>query len=293
MDSVTPNTDSRTVEAGARRRPSRRRAILLAIAAPLLLAGCQLPSFGAFHGVSKPGSDSYKLWQGFSVAAVIIGGGTFLLILFVVLRYRSKKGKQGDIPKQTQYNLPLEIVYTIAPILVVFGLFAATVVVENQVIANPTPKATIDVSAFQWGWKFQYQGHRAVVVGQTTQNPTMVMPADQNVRINLRSLDVVHGFYVPQFNFSRYAQPGLLNTFTFNVTKPGLYRGQCAQLCGLYHSLMYFQVRVLPEQQFRAWLAAQDARTSASTAAAAAGATALGSSSRVPTNPAITKFGGN
>lgn len=293
MESVTPYTDPRTEETGASRRTSRRRALLLAIVSPLLLAGCQLPSFGAFHGATKPGSNSYKLWQGFSIAAIIIGGGTFLLILFVVLRYRSKKGTQSDIPKQTQYNIPLEIIYTIAPIIVVFGLFAATVVVENQVTANPTPKATIDVSAFQWGWKFQYPGHRAVVVGQTTQDPTMVMPAGQNVRINLRSLDVVHGFYVPQFNFSRYAQPGLLNTFTFNVTKPGLYKGQCSQLCGLYHSLMYFQVRVVTPAQFQAWLAVQDAQTSASTADAAAGATALGSSSRVPTNRTITNYGGN
>jgi cytochrome c oxidase subunit 2 len=252
-----------------------------------------LPSFGANHGVTKPGTDSFKLWQGFSVAAIIIGGGTFLLILFVLLRYRSKKGRQGEIPKQTQYNIPLEIVYTIAPILVVIGLFAATVVVENQVIANPTPKATIDVSAFQWGWKFQYPGTRAVVVGQTTQDPMMVMPAGENVRINLRSLDVVHGFYVPAFNFSRYAQPGLLNTFTFNVTTPGLYRGQCSQLCGLYHSLMYFQVRVVPKAQFKAWIAAENAHTPASAAQAAAGATVLGASARVPVNRAVTDFGGN
>jgi len=264
-------------------RRSRRRALLLAIVAPLVLASCQLPSFGAYHGVSKNGTDTFKLWQGFSLAAVIIGGLTILLILWVLLRYRKKS---DVIPKQTQYNIPLEIFYTVVPIIIVFGLFAATVVVENEVVANPTPNATINVTAFQWGWKFTYSGHRAVIVGQTTQDPTLVMPANQNVRFELRSLDVVHGFYIPQFNFSRYAQPGLLNTFTFNITKPGLYRGQCAQLCGLYHSLMYFRVRVLPPAQFQAWLAVKDATTPASAAIAANGAIGLQINPHVPTNRA-------
>ena len=257
----------------------------------MLLAGCQLPSFGAYQGASKTANDTYKLWQGFSVAAIIIGGGTFLFMCYVMLRYR-RRAKSDSIPKQTQYNIPLEIIYTVIPILVVFGLFGATVIVENQVVANPTPSATINVSAFQWGWKFTYPGHRAVVIGQTTQNPTMVMPSNEDVRFELRSLDVVHGFYVPQFNFSRYAQPGFLNTFTFNINKPGLYKGQCTQLCGLYHSLMYFQVRVLPPAQYRAWLAAKDATTPLVNAAAQNAAVGLATNPRIPTNPAQSN-GGN
>ena len=285
MDSATPLTDSPDSVTTTHQRRSRRRAILLALSTPLILAGCQLPSFGAYGGVSKTGTDTYKLWQGFSVAAVIIGGFTFLLMIFVIVRYRAKK-KDTGLPKQTQYNIPLEIVYTIVPILVVIGLFAATVVVENKVVANPTPQATINVTAFQWGWKFTYPGHKAYIVGQTTQTPTMVMPADQDVRINLRSADVVHGFYVPKFNFSRYAQPGLLNVFTFNITKPGLYKGQCAQLCGLYHSLMYFNVKVLPREQYNDWIAKQDASTPAVNAAAQSGAVAGEINPHVPTRPA-------
>ena len=283
MDSATPLTDSPDSVTTTHQRRSRRRAILLALSTPLILAGCQLPSFGAYGGVSKTGTDTFKLWQGFSVAAVIIGGGTALLMIFVVLRFRARK-EDTSLPKQTQYNVPLEILYTILPIIVVIGLFAATVVVENKVVANPTPQAT--VTAFQWGWKFTYPGHRAYIVGQTTQTPTMVMPADEDVRINLRSADVVHGFYVPKFNFSRFAQPGLLNVFTFNITKPGLYKGQCAQLCGLYHSLMYFDVRVLPLDQYNAWLEQQDAKTSVVSAIAQTGAIASQISPRVPTNRA-------
>ena len=285
MESATPLTDSPDSVKPVHQRRSRRRALLLALSAPLILTGCQLPSFGAYGGASKAGNDAYKLWQGFSVAAAIIGGFTFLLMIFVIVRYRAKK-KDTSLPKQTQYNIPLEILYTIVPIVIVIGLFAATVVVENKVVANPTPQATVNVTAFQWGWKFTYPGHKAYVVGQTTQTPTLVMPSNQDVRINLRSSDVVHGFYVPRFNFSRYAQPGLLNVFTFNITKPGLYKGQCAQLCGLYHSLMYFDVRVLPLDQYNAWLEQQDAKTSVVSAIAQTGAIASQISPRVPTNRA-------
>ena len=272
------------------RRPKRSKALLLAIAAPLLLASCKLPSFGVSNGVSKASTSSFHLWQWFSVGAIVIGVPTFLLIVFVMIRYRRKS---DAIPKQTQYNIPLELLYTVVPILVVFALFAGTVVVENQVVANPTPNATINVAAFQWGWKFTYPGHRAVVVGQTTQSPVMVMPANQDVRINLVSLDVVHGFYVRDFNFSRYAQPGMTNTFTFHITKTGLYDGQCTQLCGLYHSLMYFRVRVVTPAQFQAWLALQDATTSAATAGAAKIAVPLQNNPRVPTRPTGTNYGAN
>jgi cytochrome c oxidase subunit 2 len=255
-----------------RHQSRRTKTVLLALVAPLLLAGCQVPSFGAFKGATKTANSTFKLWQGFTIAAIVVGGITLIAMIWAIFAYRAK---DDSIPKQRQYHIPLELTYTIIPIFIVFGLFAATVVVENKVVANPTPTATINVTAFQWGWKFTYSGHKAVVVGQTTQSPIMVMPVNQNVLINLRSTDVIHGFYVPEFNFSRYAQPGMLNTFTFNANKVGLYSGQCSQLCGLYHSLMYFRVDVVPPDQYQAWLAAQDAKTPLRVAIAANGAIAI------------------
>jgi cytochrome c oxidase subunit 2 len=290
VESAPPSPDSLAPSKAASRRPKRSKALLLALLAPLVLAGCKVPSFGVSDGVSKTSHDTFKLWQGFSIAAIIIGGLTLLVILWAVIRYR----RRGDaIPKQTQYNIPLELAYTVVPILIVFGLFAATVVVENEVVANPNPNATINVTAFQWGWKFTYPGHRAVVVGQTTQSPILVMPANEDVRFNLVSLDVVHGFYVRDFNFSRYAQPGMTNIFTFHITQPGLYSGQCTQLCGLYHSLMYFRVRVLTPSAYETWLNLQDANTPASKAAAAQLAVGIQTQTITPTRPAYTKYGAN
>jgi cytochrome c oxidase subunit 2 len=178
------------------------------------------------------------------------------------------------------------MIYTVVPILVVFGLFAATLVVENKETANPKTAVVIDVNAFQWGWKFSYPGTSTVVIGQTTQSPEMVMPVNTNVHINLTSTDVIHGFYVKAFNFSRYALPGVLNQFTFRAVNTGTYFGQCTQLCGLYHALMWFRVKVVTPDQYSAWLAGNS--TTASAAAAARAATRQQINPRVPTRPTLS-----
>jgi cytochrome c oxidase subunit II len=168
-----------------------------------------------------------------------------------VLRYRRRS---DAMPVQTQYHTLTEIIYTIVPILVVLGLFVATVIVENKVTAvEPNPATEIHVYAFQWGWEFQYD-NGVKIIGQTTDAPTMWVPTNSTVRVYLRSYDVLHGFYVPEFNFSRYASPGYWTSFDLNVTHGGVFRGQCTQLCGLYHSLMFFNVRAVSPDAYQAWL---------------------------------------
>ena len=229
-----------------------RRLAALAIAlGGLLLTGCQLPTFGAYKGATSQGRATFHLWQGFFIAGVIVGGFVLLLILYVVLRYRRRS---DEIPRQSQYHTLTEITYTVLPILTVIGLFVATVIVENQVDAiSPNPDTTVHVYAFQWGWEFQYD-NGVKVIGQTTAAPTMVVPANQTVRVYLRSYDVLHGFYVPEFNFSRYASPGYWTSFDLNVLHDGVYRGQCTQLCGLYHSIMFFNVRSVSPGTYQTWL---------------------------------------
>ena len=187
--------------AASRARLSGRvRALLALPLAALVLSGCSLPTFYGFKGVTKQSVSTYHLWQWFSLAAFIIGGFVLLLILYAVLRYRRK----GDtIPKQVQYHIPLELLYTIVPILIVFVLFAATVVVENKVTAEPKSNLTVNVNAFKWGWKFQYPQSNALIYGQTTQAPEFEIPINTNVHFTLTSSDVVHGFYIREFDFSR------------------------------------------------------------------------------------------
>jgi cytochrome c oxidase subunit II len=239
-----------------------------------------VPSFGAHKGATSESSSVFHLWQGFSIGAVVIGGFVVVLFLYAIVRFRRK----GDnIPRQAQYHLPAEVAYTVVPILVVFGLFAATLVVENKEVSNPKTDVTVNVNAFQWGWKFTYPGTHTSVIGQTTQTPTMVIPVNTNVHINLTSTDVIHGFYVKEFNFSRYALPGVLNQFTIDAVKTGTFFGQCTQLCGLYHSLMFFNVKVVTMPEYTAWLAKT---SNAATASAAATATNEQTNTGVPTKPA-------
>ncbi len=230
--------------------------------------------------MTKSSRSVFHLWQGFSVSAAIVGTLVVVLVLWVLIRY----GRRNDnIPKQTQYHLPIESFYILAPILIIIGLFAATMVVENKEVSDPKTNVTVNVNAFQWGWKFTYPGTHALVIGQTTQAPTMVIPVNTNVHINLTSTDVIHGFYVSEFNFSRFALPGVLNQFTINAEKTGTYFGQCTQLCGLYHALMFFNVKVVTMPQYTAWLAKT---SNADAASAASTATNQQTNTGVPTKPA-------
>ena len=275
----TPEVEpSTSVAPGVRRRVL---GALVGVGGALVLAGCQVPTFDGYRGSTTQGHDEFKLYAGTVIAgiviAVIVGG----LILWSVFRYR----KRADtMPRQFQYHIPLEITYTVVPIMIVLVIFVFTVLAENRITAvAASPALRVKVTAFQWGWRFDYP-HGVTVTGETTTDPDpiglnggtcapaayclgpgLVVPAGETTTINLVSNDTVHGFYVPDFNFSRYAQPGFKDQyFDLTVLHPGVYRAQCTQLCGLYHSLMFFHVVALPPTQFRAWLAQQVTLTNAS-----------------------------
>jgi cytochrome c oxidase subunit II len=256
---LAESADSSPPVAAPRRR-SRWLVAASLVGGALLLTGCKVPSFGGFSGATTQARTAHHLWQLFFIAGLVVGGFVFLLILWAVFRYRRRS---EEMPKQTQYHTLLEVVYTVVPIIIVVVLFVFTVLAENIVDATPArPGAVINVNAFQWGWEFSYPGG-VNVIGQTTQDPTMVIPTGTEVQINLKSLDVLHGFYVPEFNFSRYASPGYTTSFDFNALHSGNFRGQCTQLCGLYHSLMFFNVKAVSQSQYASWLRIQQARVKA------------------------------
>jgi cytochrome c oxidase subunit II len=271
-----PVTGSRRTPLSSRIPPRwRPLAVLSALALPVVLGGCQVPNFFEYRGVTTQGQDTFKLYAGVVLAAVVVGVLVGGLILWTVLRYRRRS---DEMPRQFQYHIPLEISYTIVPIVIVLLIFGFTFATENNVDALVhDPPVKVKVTAFQWGWKFDYTYQHRYVEGVQQQNPDnvgldgktcvesadvasdcfgpgLVMPVGQTVEITLVSNDVIHGFYVPQFDFSRYAQPGIRNVFDFNVVRTGIFRAQCTQLCGLYHSKMFFHVVALPPAQFRQWL---------------------------------------
>ncbi len=261
--STTPESHPATPGAGSA-GPSRVRrphgaaaAAVAALAGGLLLAGCQVPTFGVHKAISTQGNDSVKLWQGFFIAGAIVFVLVFTLITWAVVRYRRRS---DAVPRQTQYHTLLEIFYTAVPVVIVLILFAFTFVTENNVDALPAPKLSVNVTGFQWGWKFSYPKEHVTVIGVELQDPELVLPQNETVRISLASHDVIHGFYVPAFEFSRYLQPGVINRFTVNLHTLGTYHGQCTQFCGLYHSLMRFRVKVVSPAQFASWVRTQQSR---------------------------------
>jgi cytochrome c oxidase subunit 2 len=265
-----PVTSSSEPAAAGRRRRRRRLLGGLAAATPLVLGGCSFyPTYGASRGATKQGQDTFKLYSGMMTTGIIVAVLVGLLILWALIRYRKRS---DEMPRQFHESIPIEILYTAIPIIMVGVLFAYTVLTENNVdattpanamvTATGTPVVNVRVTAFQWGWRFDYPALDVGVAGETTNGPNdhgpqMVVPVGQTVQVTLVSDDVIHGFYVRDFNFSRYALPGVTNVFDLTVLYPGTFNGQCTQICGLYHSEMLFSVRAVSPRAFRAWVAAE------------------------------------
>jgi cytochrome c oxidase subunit 2 len=264
----------RGASSGAASRLRKAAVPLVLVVGALVLGGCKAPTFGAFRGATTQGHAEFKLWVGLFIAGLVVAIIVWLLIFWSVAAYRRKSA--DEIPRQFHSNIPLEIVYTVIPVAIVAVIFYFTVVTENQIDAVAKhPAERVNVLAYRWGWQFSYQngeGRSQGVVVQTaaephllaqpatsSEYPQMVLPEGEPVRIILRSADVVHELYVPAFNFGRFALPGHTNVFDFTPTKTGVYRGQCAEYCGLYHSEMLFSVRVVTPSAFAKWISVQQA----------------------------------
>ena len=222
------------------------------LAAPLLGA-C---AGGLPEAATEQGREIRDLWTVFFWAAVGVAALVYGLILWSVVRYRSR----GDgLPPQSRSNIPIEVVYTVVPILVVAGLFALTFLTEREVEdVAPDPAAVVRVEAFDWSWRFDYAGTPVSVFGTPEDPPELVLPSGETVRFVLTSSDVIHSFFVRDFLFKRDAIPGRVTEFDLTVEEPGTYAGQCAEFCGLDHARMRFTIRAVPRAEFDAWLAAAE-----------------------------------
>ena len=209
-----------------------------------------------------------ELWTGSVIAALLVGFAVWGLILWSVVRHRKRS---DELPKQTAYNLPLEIVYTIVPFLIIAGLFFVTVVVQNRVQErSDNPDETIAVNAFKWNWQFVYpetsvadqNGEPVSTIGNSSEIPILVLPVDRTIRFEVASADVIHSFWVPEFLFKLDVIPGNENgrdnVFQVTVREEGSYVGRCAELCGTYHAYMNFEVRAVSGEDFDAYIEARE-----------------------------------
>jgi cytochrome c oxidase subunit 2 len=246
---------------------ARRVGTWAAVSGSLLLLGaCSQQDQDQISRLAMPEPASDRalyiddLWKGAWLAAILVGILVWGLIGYAAWRYRRRS--HDDVPVQTRYNLPIEILYTVAPIVMVLVFFYFTVDAQNNVLAKVSEEETggavheIDVTGQQWSWTFNYLGEAAVdgedvyTVGTTAEPPTLYLPEDEPVTINLHSPDVIHSFWVPAFLFKMDVIPGRENSFSFTPTEQGTYRGKCAELCGVYHSRMLFNVEVVSPEKY-------------------------------------------
>ncbi len=232
----------------------------LSVVVALLTSGCSAQDvlrFGWPVGVTPQAEAMRDLWVWSCVAALVVGVIVWGLMLWAVVFHRKRRG-DTSMPRQTQYNLPLEIIYTVLPFVIVSGLFGFTVVVQNYVdVDEARPDVTVDVTASQWEWRFDYQGTREPsgepisTQGTSAVIPLLVLPTERRIEFRLASNDVVHSFWVIDFLFKRDVFPRPDKNDTDNVfqidriDREGAFVGRCAELCGSYHSAMNFEVRAL------------------------------------------------
>ena len=257
--------------AGARPAGRLRRwapVTVLMTAVILGTAGCQSTTFtrlGLPVPVTKQGEVVVTLWRGSWIAAFGVGAVVWGMILWAVIFHRKRSDRP---PRQVRYNLPIEIMYTVVPFIMVGVFFFFTARDENFIDKLPSrPDVTVTVTGYQWSWQFQYPGFK--VPGSSTgvvteqgvpwpgRLPTLVIPENRTVRFNLVSLDVVHSFWIVPFEFKRDVVPGHPNHFAVTPIRTGTFIGRCTELCGVYHSRMLFTVKIVTPAQFQRWISAQ------------------------------------
>jgi cytochrome c oxidase subunit II len=297
-----------------------RRLRLLGLAATLgvlalTLSGCswsEVLGLGWPEGITPQGRLNRELWIGSLIAALVVGVIVWGLTFWSSAFHRRKR-TDTELPRQFGYNLPLELVLTITPFLIISVLFYFTVVVQERMLKNePDPEVVVDVTAFQWNWKFGYQkidfkdgtftrdlsdpARKAAVeskpegvdkhgeelvgavkgrnpedksylnydkvetLGTSNEIPILVLPAGKRIEFQMASADVIHAFWIVDFLFKRDVFPepranNSVNVFQVSeILKTGAFVGRCAELCGTYHSMMNFEVRVVTPNEFKAYL---------------------------------------
>jgi len=232
------------------------RAFLLAPFA-LLLTGCaKVSGLGYEEGVTSVNDISLSLWQGAWIAGGVVGVFTLILILWPAIFHRAKASK-GEFPKQTQYNVPVEIAYTLIPFIIVAVLFYFTAVKQTEIVEKTTDyKHEILVDGFQWSWQFSYPeaGPKAVVTGTPANPPTLYVPLGEKVRYTITSNDVVHAIWIPAFMIQMQNLPGVTNHLQFTAKKLGTYPGRCNLFCGRNHAQMLFTVKVVTPAEYETYL---------------------------------------
>jgi len=250
-----------SAQAAGPRRASRRRRLAGVGLAALVLVGASACSANEvlFLGMPEPASEQANIvasfWEGSWIAAWAVGLFTWGLMIWAFIVYRRRKDEQG-FPEQTRYNVPIEALYTFVPLVMVMGIFFFAARDQHELTKlTDDYDRTVQVVGFRWSWTFNYVEEDAYELGTPEDFPTLWLPVDETVRFELTSPDVVHSFWVPDWLFKLDVIPGQQNEFEVTPNKEGTYAGKCAELCGVDHSQMLFNVKVVSAAEFDAHIA--------------------------------------
>ena len=201
-----------------------------------------------------------------------------VLLLWVMFRYRRSANPE---PSRTTHNTMIEVLWTVLPVIALLIIAVPSIGLIRTQYDAPPADLTVKVIGNQWYWEYEYPDMGISIVSNMLKeedDPTrgdarartdadgpallavderLVIPAGKNVKFLLTANDVIHSFAVPAFWMKMDTVPGRINETWVNVEKPGLYFGQCSELCGARHAYMPIAVEVLPEAEFNAWVAAK------------------------------------
>lgn len=256
-------------------RSLRWIAIPVALGLAAALAGCTQEQLRGYlpgePGITNHTDDITGLWVTSWIILLGVGLLVWGLIIWTAVVYRRRKGQTG-LPVQLRYNMPIEIFYTIVPLILVMGFFAFTAR-DQAKIEQPTanPDVEIQVIGKRWAWDINYLNvgpngdgvySKGIQAQETDESPfidydqlsVLYLPVGKSVALDIESRDVVHSFWVPDFLYKKDMIPGKANHIYFTPLKEGTYMGKCAELCGEYHSLMLFKVKVVSQSEYDAYI---------------------------------------
>ena len=199
----------------------------------------------------------------------VIGIFVMLLLLYVIFRFNAKR---NPVPSRVTHNTLLEVAWTGIPVLILVLIAIPSFRLLYNQLEIPKPDLTIKAIGHQWYWSYVYADNgnftfdaRMVtaeaavakeknVIRLLDTDEEIVLPVGKNIRIQITSDDVIHSWTIPSFGVKHDAVPGRINESWFNIEKPGIYYGQCSQLCGIQHAYMPIKVRAVSPEEFDAWV---------------------------------------
>ncbi|MBV1905500.1 MAG: cytochrome c oxidase subunit II [Pseudomonadales bacterium] len=225
------------------------------------------------QGVTEISHAIYDLHQIILWVCVVIGVLVFAVMAYSIFAHRKSR---GFVPATFHENLKIEFVWTIVPMLILIGLAIPSTATLIDMYDTGGEDLNIEVRAYQWKWQYKYldedlnssfsffssmstpkdQIYNKQVKGENyllEVDNVLKIPVNRKVRFLITSDDVIHAWWVPDFGIKRDAVPGMLNDLWTIVKEPGIYRGQCTELCGKDHGFMPIVVEALPEAEFDAW----------------------------------------